>query len=178
MYSVWHSRKNYVSVKLNDKLSESFSSNVGVRQGDNLSPTLFNLFVNDLNFSSPQCAPVKLQNESLSHLLWADDLVLLSESACGLQKCLDELHKFCLTWHLEVNITKSNIMVIQNTKTDIPNFYLGEQHITLTDKYTYLGCTINSRGNFTDTRQELYNKSLKALFKLNQSFRGATPPPA
>jgi exonuclease III len=166
-----------VSVKLNDQLSEFFDSNIGVKQGDNLSPTLFNLFINDINFPPEDCSPVKLLKESLSHLLWADDMLLLSETAEGLQQCLDTLHKFCNTWQLEVNITKSNVMIVKKTKTENPVFYLGKHIIPPTDKYTYLGCTINSKGTFSDTREELFKKSLKALFKLNQSFSGATPPP-
>ena len=34
-------------IKLNNKLSNSFNCNIGVRQGDNLSPLLFSLFIND-----------------------------------------------------------------------------------------------------------------------------------
>ena len=34
-------------VKLNNKISQSFSCNIGVRQGDNLSPLLFAIFIND-----------------------------------------------------------------------------------------------------------------------------------
>merc|ERR1712179_321668 len=36
-----------VCIKLNNKLSNSFNCNIGVRQGDNLSPLLFALFIND-----------------------------------------------------------------------------------------------------------------------------------
>lgn len=40
--------KTQVCAKIGNKLTESFRSDVGVRQGDNLSPTLFKIYINDL----------------------------------------------------------------------------------------------------------------------------------
>ena len=39
---------NESCIKLNNLLSQWFEVNIGVRQGDNLSPTLFSIFINDL----------------------------------------------------------------------------------------------------------------------------------
>jgi hypothetical protein len=35
-------------VKINDKLTEFFATKLGVKQGDNLNPNLFKIFINDL----------------------------------------------------------------------------------------------------------------------------------
>ena len=45
---------------------------------------------------------------------WADDLVLVSTSKTGLQKCLDRLGEYCTKWQLSVNTEKTKIMVISS----------------------------------------------------------------
>jgi hypothetical protein len=48
--------------------------------------TLFSIYINDLvTHFDESCDPVKLMERNVSCLLYADDLVLISESAIGLQ---------------------------------------------------------------------------------------------
>ena len=70
-----------LSVKVGNYSTDTFSSFAGVRQGDNLSPTLFNIFINDIpSYFDSSCDPVCLTHNHISCLLYADDLVLLSNS--------------------------------------------------------------------------------------------------
>jgi hypothetical protein len=57
----------------------------GVRQGDGLIPMLFNIFTNDPPdiFDHSKTDPVQLDTTKLNCLLYADDLVLLSECELG-----------------------------------------------------------------------------------------------
>ena len=86
-------------VKLSGGLTNSFKSSVGVRQGCNLSPISFNIFINDLielfSLSDCSCFPVKLKSVSLNCLLYADDLILMSETDTCIQNCLNMLHVYC-----------------------------------------------------------------------------------
>ena len=87
----------------------AFPSNVGDFQGDNLSLNLSNLYINGLiDDFDHSCSPVLLGQKHISCLLYADDLVLLSESQEGLQNCLNKTWEYCKSWGLEINYTKSS----------------------------------------------------------------------
>ena len=76
------------------------------------SPPLFNLFIADLpSIFHESCDPVTLHNRILSCLMYADDLVLLSESEKGLQNSLDKLKAYSKKWNLTVNLKKSQVIV-------------------------------------------------------------------
>jgi len=93
-------------LKCADKRTEFFDYQKGVRQGCILSPMLFNLYFNEIPFLLDQedRDSITLPNGSkLNCLLYADDLVLVSHSAKGLQKALCNLAKYCEDWMLSVN---------------------------------------------------------------------------
>lgn len=68
-------------------LSEYFCNNLGLMQGEVLSPILFNLYVNDFenSFLNAGCVSYELSSLNLFLLMYADDMVLFSESMEGLQ---------------------------------------------------------------------------------------------
>ena len=108
------------AVKLRNGITPFFKSD-----GCNLSPTLFNIFVNNIpNLFANSCTPVKLGDTDLNCLLYADDLVLLSESQVGSQNCLTKLKLYTKRWKLNINYKKSKILVIawnNNSKESIFN---------------------------------------------------------
>ena len=65
------------------KISQSFSTKIGLKQGDVLSTLLFKLYVNDLpdllnkesSTKEDQLHIPKLENITINSLLFADDLV-------------------------------------------------------------------------------------------------------
>ena len=102
--------KVHLSVRLPNVITQFFSSNIGLKQGCNLSPILFNISINDLNeiFDKTFCQQANIKNLTLNNLLYADDLFLVSETSSGLQNCLDWLQEYCNKWRLTVNIKKKN----------------------------------------------------------------------
>ena len=70
------------AVKINGFISRPFASSLGVNQGCVLSALLFNLYLSDLSavFNDNDCSPVYVNPLSTNFLIFADDLVLLSET--------------------------------------------------------------------------------------------------
>ena len=90
-------------VQVNGQKSDYFSCYTGVRQGENLSPLLFALYLNDLEsfLKYNHVNNLKLNDNifdqflKIQILLYADDTVLLSDNADGLQYSLNCLARYC-----------------------------------------------------------------------------------
>ena len=161
---------NEVCMKMNDKITEFFNSTVGVKQGDNLSSTLFNIYINDLPACfDNNCNPVQIGNSKVHCLMYADDLVLLSESPLGLQRQLNILGEYCNAWKLEINIDKSKIIIFERNKNNNNyTFNINSQLLEQVHAYKYLGVIINYKGEFTEGKQDLQVRAQKAYFKLRK----------
>ena len=88
----------------------------GLRQGYILSPLLFILLINDIKeyLEKTQGHEMFLGNTSISHLLFADDLVIFSQTPIGLQRFLNTLDKYCSKFHLTINLSKTYVVVFGN----------------------------------------------------------------
>ena len=117
----------------------------------------------DLHSDYPVLADVLI-----SHLLWADDLVLLALTPKALQVNINILFDFCNSMGLEVNIKKTKIVIFSppKRKQSYETFTLGGQPIQHTDKYCYLGIIFHRNGSFTAANTELRAKALRALYGL------------
>ena len=102
--------KVQLSLRWPNGITNFFTLNIGPKQASNLSPILFSLFTNDINdiFGNSMCQPTKTYQLTLNNLLYADGLVLLSETCSGLQNCLEKLQQCCHKWKLKVNTKNKN----------------------------------------------------------------------
>ena len=138
------------SVLLNDKFSLSFANHLGVLQGEILSPILFSLYVNGFEEEFLNCGvkPTELQELSLFLLMYADDMILFSESVDELQKMLNMLSIYSDKWSLSVNVFKTKTMVFRKGGHVRPNekwSYKGTE-LDCVDKFNYLGMLCNFNG--------------------------------
>ncbi len=166
---------NISAVKLDqlNKHTDFFPSEAGVRQGDSLSPTLFNIFINDMLkiFEDPICKPAHIKGLNIGCLAYADDLLICSESKEGLQEGLKRLHKYCTKWRLTINVKKSKIMLFNKAKKG--DFKIGTDSLEIVRHYKYLGLTIANNGKYCKAVSDIMNKATKATFAIRSNLFAA-----
>ena len=162
------------AIKQNNLCSKFFSTNLGVKQGDNLSPTLFNIYVDDFDkcLNKQVTDPVTLGDVSFNNLFFADDLLLFSESAAGLQHCIDSLAEYCSSWKLKVNLKKTNVMILSKRVRDPSSFgfYYKHDRLEITNEYKYLGLIFKSNGLLKYASEHLSARAKKAYFALKSNL--------
>ena len=161
---------NQVFVKLPEGLCQPFLTSVGVLQGEVNSPLLFNLFVNKISEIFDQsCDPVQINRTDQSFLLWADDLVVFSQSAAGLQSAIDKVSAFYASLGLQINKSKTKILIFNKSGKVLKNyrFFLADDQLEVSDSYQYLGVRLRPSGSLTQAATELCSKARKAWFSIS-----------
>ncbi|MFN7883235.1 MAG: RNA-directed DNA polymerase, partial [bacterium] len=152
-----------LQVKENGELGESFKAELGVKQGDPLSPLLFVLLIDRLEgYLERECRGKGLEvaGALLQALLYADDLALLSMDPDGLQELLDALGRFADANYLTVNLAKCKCVTFnkgQGRYRENGRFTYKGQAVDNADSFVYLGTTFwsNDLGKRAEARSHI-----------------------
>ena len=172
----------------NGQLSSLFPSHIGVRQGDNLSPLLFALYLNDLEtdlsnkYKGLTTISNLIENQidlddiviylKLTTLLYADDTIILAENGDDLQIALNALNDYCTDWDLSVNTKKTKIVIFSRGKIRIiPKFSFNNKDVEVVFEYKYLGIVFNYNGKFNKAKKLLVDQGKRAMYALISKSR-------
>ena len=106
---------------------------------------------------------VSIGDLRLMLLLYADDAVILSDTPHGLQNILARLHIYAQEWKLELNTTKTKIMVFRKGGR-LPqglNFHYNNVNLEIVNNFVYLGVVFTPSGAFSNAQKNNFRSSTK-----------------
>ena len=114
----------------------------GLRQGCSLSPLLFALYISQIGSDLSACdVGFQLGGMTVSALLFADDIVLISPSFDGLKQLLRIVKSHCDNLKLEISVKKSKVVTPEDIEA--VELFNDENEVTLSLSkvlvYRYLG---------------------------------------
>ena len=119
-------------VKVNNLYTPWFDYTYEVKQGESLSPILFNIFIDDLATKLiDQKLGVDIDGTNYCILMYADDVVLMAESANDLQKMLDTVYTWMTKWYIILNLKKSKYVHFRPKTFDKTNYKFHINNVSL-----------------------------------------------
>ena len=83
------------------------------------------------------------------YLLWMNDVVLIHQDKHIMQSMMDTTNEIANRYRIQFGQEKSKIMIVEKDKDDDINFKRDQMPLQKTDKYKYLGVTLNNKGNLS-----------------------------
>ena len=151
------------AVEVNGSCTPWFNVSNGVKQGCLLSPSLFNLFVNDLllSLSASEHGIDCGGDTKIPALAFADDIVLIAPNPQKLQALINMTFSWCTKNGIQFNLQKTKVMHIRHKRRPQSSFVFkcGNNQIQYCDEYKYLGLWINQ---YLDTKEIVGKVNLAA----------------
>lgn len=148
-----------ISIKTQKGETTEFTINKGVKQGDALSATLFNM---SIEYITRKINKGTLRTRGGQLLAYADDLVLMAKRRDILTNMVDELITEGQKVGLRINKDKTKIMRIGNKDT-AERIKISNQEYQEVDRFKYLGVMISNDG---DREPEIRDK----IISTNRAF--------
>ena len=167
-------RETKATIRCNNLKSEIYTSNMGIKQGCNLSCLLFALYLNDLEeyLLLNNCKGVELIDSNTGNimlklfiLLYADDSIVLSNNKKDMQNALNVVSEYCTRWKLKINAGKTKVVVFGRDRRCY-NFSINGQPIEKVKNFKYLGITFCNNGRFVLSIKNNTLQARKAAFAI------------
>ena len=127
---------NKVKFTIGDISTNWLENNIGVRQGCVISPTLFNLYIEELIVRIRKSEKgVKVRDKRLGCLAYADDVVLMAENKEDMEQLMKTADTYGKEWNLRYSAEKCKVMEFNSREEG--QWILGNNILEVVDNYTY-----------------------------------------
>ncbi|VVC27148.1 Endonuclease/exonuclease/phosphatase,Reverse transcriptase domain [Cinara cedri] len=157
-------------VKVNNEISSSFIINSGLKQGDAMSPVLFNMALESVIRKVPRTETLNLEEGNIL-LAYADDIVVIGNLREGIQNTVEELIKIGKDIGLTINSGKTKYMMVKRGGGDHNNLHVGNNTFEEVQEFKYLGSTLNNQNNMHGEINIRLGAANRCLYALKTLFK-------
>jgi hypothetical protein len=164
-----------MSVKVQKQQTKPVPLHRGVRQGDVISPKLFTNAMEDMSKTlNWKGRGFYINSEYISHLRFADDIVIMAGMMQDLQLMLNDLADSSVSIGLRMNLNKTKVMFNEHVLRE-PIAIHGAA-LEVVQKYVYLGQTLQlGRNIFEDEVNRGIQLGWATFGKLRRVFSSSIP---
>jgi len=107
-------QKTRSAVRIEGTLSSFFKNKTSLKEGDSLSPILFNLVLQKV-IQSVKMVPsgIKIGKEQLNILAYADDIALIGKDKIEIRKLFVEMENIASKFGLQINQEETKYMILE-----------------------------------------------------------------
>jgi len=154
-------------VRVEQTMSEPFEVSTGLKQGDLLSPTLFNLALEKaLREMQIETTGITIGQQRIQVLGFADDLNILENSLVETERAAQVLERAASKIGLKMNMDKTKIMELLGEKED--NTDMGSLVFEKFSEFRYLGAVLSKNNDWAREIGIRIVKAEIAAFTLNK----------
>ena len=127
------------AVRTTSGTSDWFPVTSGVRQGCNLSPLLFVIYMDQI---TKEANP---DPEALNELMFADDQAMINSDKTKLQEHTEHLNESCQAYDMKISVNKTEVMSVSRrpTKLDVT---INQTQLKQVREFKYLGSVFTEDG--------------------------------
>jgi hypothetical protein len=152
-------------IKLNDSISTAKPITLGVPQGSVLGPLFFLIYINDLAYHLIKFNTKLFADDTSLYKANKNWSILLSE----FQRDIVDLFEWCEINRIDINYSKTYIMVITNKRVDIPiKIVLGSIEIEVVSTFKLLGVYLDNKLNFQSHIAKMCLSINKRLYSIKR----------
>jgi hypothetical protein len=158
------------------KISPGFNATVGVKQGGNMSPWLFNRYINDLIIKLEKSNKTyNINGMSKGVMVYADDTNVISHNLVDLYECIFIIERYCMLYDITINAKKTKWMLLGEPKSIVAEEVLLKGAVLeKVESFKFLGVIINSNGSYLEhlaRRRSLFMTGISEVHKLGFTRR-------
>jgi len=173
-HKLWHFLKRWLlgstaQILVQGQTSDSFDISRSIKQGGLLSTFFFVILYSDIHehVIKGKTQALTFHNQDIGSPTMADDTLLLSATAKGLQVMINNADQYGKLWRLEFSPSKTKCITFSRKRghnnTSRFKWFMGDQPLDEVSEYNYLGIILSADGSSKTRTNGVTRKAYSSL---------------